>query len=101
MGNTRLKTPSLGGHGEPQMGMDLHNEDFEWATTEIMKIADICCSGRVVSVLEGGYGSYNFLPRTKTGNRVRKSHSKVTYYYDSNLVISLKLIFTSYSLWLF
>lgn len=36
--------------------MDLTPDDFEWVTTEIMKIADLCCSGRVVSVLEGGYG---------------------------------------------
>jgi acetoin utilization deacetylase AcuC-like enzyme len=36
--------------------MDLRPEDFEWVTTEIMRIADLCCSGRVVSVLEGGYG---------------------------------------------
>lgn len=42
-------------NGEP--GMDVRVEDFEWATTEIMKVADICCNGRLVSVLEGGYGS--------------------------------------------
>jgi hypothetical protein len=29
--------------------MDLKIEDFEWATTEILKVADICCNGRVVS----------------------------------------------------
>lgn len=40
------------------MGIDLQPEDFAWATTEIMKIADICCGGRLVSVLEGGYGEY-------------------------------------------
>lgn len=40
------------------MGIDLLPEDFAWATTEIMKIADICCGGRLVSVLEGGYGEY-------------------------------------------
>ena len=40
----------------PHTGMDLRPEDFEWVTTEIMRIADLCCSGRVVSVLEGGYG---------------------------------------------
>jgi SHAQKYF class myb-like DNA-binding protein len=42
-----------------ERGMNLRNEDFAWVTTEIMKVADLCCSGRVVSVLEGGYGSYN------------------------------------------
>lgn len=40
------------------MGIDLLPEDFAWATTEVMKIADICCHGRLVSVLEGGYGEY-------------------------------------------
>jgi hypothetical protein len=39
--------------------MDLSPEDFAWTTREIMKIADICCHGRVVSVLEGGYGAYD------------------------------------------
>jgi hypothetical protein len=24
-----------------------------------MEVADICCQGRVISVLEGGYGSYS------------------------------------------
>ena len=38
--------------------MDLRPSDFEWITTEIMRIADLCCSGRVVSVLEGGYGTH-------------------------------------------
>ena len=39
--------------------MDLEIIDFEWITTEILKIADLCGGGKVVSVLEGGYGSYN------------------------------------------
>ena len=38
--------------------MDLRPSDFELITTEIMIIADLCCSGRVVSVLEGGYGTH-------------------------------------------
>lgn len=41
-----------------ERGMDLSPEDFGWATTEIMKVADVCCNGKVVSVLEGGYGEY-------------------------------------------
>ena len=45
--------------GQPsKAGIDLKPEDFSWTTTEIMKIADICCGGRLVSVLEGGYGEY-------------------------------------------
>lgn len=39
-----------------ERGMDLSPEDFGWATAEVMKVADMCCAGKVVSVLEGGYG---------------------------------------------
>jgi len=30
-------------------------EDFEWVTEQLIKVANTCCNGRVVSVLEGGY----------------------------------------------
>ena len=33
----------------------LLEEDFEWVTTNLLKIANACCEGRVVSALEGGY----------------------------------------------
>jgi acetoin utilization deacetylase AcuC-like enzyme len=58
--------------------MDLDNKDIEWVTIEIMKIADICCSGRVVSVLEGGYGSVNpnYVPKTGGTNRARTRASE-------------------------
>lgn len=39
-----------------RMGLDLEPEDYSWTTRKILEIADICCQGRVVSVLEGGYG---------------------------------------------
>lgn len=52
VGNTRSGT------SDGKAGMDLQPHDFQWVTAEILKIADICCSGRVVSVLEGGYGQY-------------------------------------------
>ena len=39
-----------------RMGMDLSPEDYAWTTRQILQIADICCQGRVVSILEGGYG---------------------------------------------
>jgi acetoin utilization deacetylase AcuC-like enzyme len=42
-----------------ERGMDLSPEDFGWATTEVLKVADLCCGGKVVSVLEGGYGEYD------------------------------------------
>jgi hypothetical protein len=41
------------------VGMDLNKEDFEYVTSQVMRVADVCCNGRVVSVLEGGYGAYN------------------------------------------
>jgi acetoin utilization deacetylase AcuC-like enzyme len=30
-------------------------DDYEWITEQIVKIANTCCHGRVISVLEGGY----------------------------------------------
>ena len=42
--------------GGEKMGLDLDPEDYAWTTRKILEIADICCQGRVVSVLEGGYG---------------------------------------------
>lgn len=30
-------------------------DDYEWVTEQLIKIANTCCDGRVVSVLEGGY----------------------------------------------
>jgi acetoin utilization deacetylase AcuC-like enzyme len=53
-------------------GMDLTQDDFAWTTSEILKIADICCQGRVVSVLEGGYGEYESLSEA---SRKRKSYT--------------------------
>ena len=55
---------------QSRMGIDLSPEDFAWTTTEIMKIADICCGGRLISVLEGGYGEYS------TSNVQKQSGSK-------------------------
>jgi acetoin utilization deacetylase AcuC-like enzyme len=42
--------------GKERMGIDLEPEDYAWTTRKVLEIADICCHGRVVSVLEGGYG---------------------------------------------
>jgi len=44
-------------NGKEMQGIDLKPEDYAWSTRKIMEVADICCQGRVVSVLEGGYGS--------------------------------------------
>jgi len=39
-----------------KMGLDLEPSDFEWISQKIQAIANVCCNGRVISVLEGGYG---------------------------------------------
>ena len=30
-------------------------DDYEWLTEQLIKVANTCCDGRVISVLEGGY----------------------------------------------
>ncbi len=42
-------------HADPLGSLQLTEEDFVWATLELMSAADAHASGRVVSVLEGGY----------------------------------------------
>jgi acetoin utilization deacetylase AcuC-like enzyme len=36
-------------------GLNFTEEDFVWATLNIMEVADKHADGRIVSVLEGGY----------------------------------------------
>lgn len=33
----------------------LIEDDYEWVTAQLVQVANTCCQGRVVSVLEGGY----------------------------------------------
>jgi acetoin utilization deacetylase AcuC-like enzyme len=40
---------------DPLANLNLSAEDFGWITSKLMEIADESASGRVVSVLEGGY----------------------------------------------
>ena len=40
---------------DPLGGLLLDEADFAWVTREVMGIADRCCAGRIVSLLEGGY----------------------------------------------
>ena len=43
-------------HGEdPLANLNFVDEDYSWATQEAMRVAETCCSGRLVSTLEGGY----------------------------------------------
>ncbi len=38
-------------------GCDLSVEDYDWTTSVLQRVAEKYCDGRIVSVLEGGYGS--------------------------------------------
>jgi len=40
---------------DPLSSMGLTEVDFGWITQAILDVAEICCSGRVASILEGGY----------------------------------------------
>ena len=40
---------------DPLAGLNLVADDFDWATANLMEIADQHCEGRLVSLLEGGY----------------------------------------------
>ena len=53
IGNTRPDGKATG-------GMNLRPEDFAHITGRILDVARTCCPGKVVSVLEGGYGRYRF-----------------------------------------
>jgi len=59
-----------------QVGLDLNPEDFAWLTREINRVANVCCDGRVVSVLEGGYGRY-----TRSQKRAESGAAKVSESY--------------------
>ena len=40
---------------DPLAGLRFHDDDYAWATAELLAAAKHCCSGRLVSTLEGGY----------------------------------------------
>ena len=40
---------------DPLAELNLQDDDYRWVTQELMQIADRCCAGRIVSILEGGY----------------------------------------------
>ena len=42
-------------HRDPLAEIDLYEDDFDWATGELMDRAGRFCSNRLVSLLEGGY----------------------------------------------
>ncbi len=40
---------------DPLAGLCLHEDDYAWATSELLAVARDFCGGRLVSTLEGGY----------------------------------------------
>jgi acetoin utilization deacetylase AcuC-like enzyme len=40
---------------DPLAQLEAQDEDYRWITEEISGLADDCCDGRLVSILEGGY----------------------------------------------
>jgi acetoin utilization deacetylase AcuC-like enzyme len=40
---------------DPLASLEFETEDYRWATAQLCALAESCCSGRVVSTLEGGY----------------------------------------------
>ena len=74
--------------GGEKIGLDLEPEDYAWTTRKILEIGDICCQGRVVSVLEGGYGRSvdgTSLDRTQLGEcALRHLHSLIDPYDSEN-----------------
>ncbi|KAF0696092.1 Aste57867_13130 [Aphanomyces stellatus] len=47
------------GQRDGAVGLDLTPADFHWVTTQLQHMANLVCGGRLVSVLEGGYGRRN------------------------------------------
>ena len=40
---------------DPLGSINLQSESYRWMTREMMELADQCCGGRILSILEGGY----------------------------------------------
>ena len=40
---------------DPLAQLRLQTDDYAWVTRELLEVAEDCCSGRVISTLEGGY----------------------------------------------
>jgi acetoin utilization deacetylase AcuC-like enzyme len=51
---------------DPLAQLRLTEADFGWLTTQLCRLADECCGGRVVSLLEGGYDLHALAASTAT-----------------------------------
>jgi len=72
IGNQKLGTEFL------QQGMDLNAQDYSWLTEKIRDVAKVCCNGRIVSVLEGGYGCQNRVCQSSKQKKQRSNSSSST-----------------------
>jgi len=43
---------------DPLASIELDKQDYQWLSEELMHIANNCCDGKIISVLEGGYNLY-------------------------------------------
>ena len=51
-----LISAGFDGHDrDPLAQISLQTDDYAWVTGELLAVADECCGGKVVSLLEGGY----------------------------------------------
>jgi len=53
-----LVSAGFDGHKKDEMNwgyLALLEDDYKWLTTQLVAVANKCCSGRLVSMLEGGY----------------------------------------------
>ena len=54
-----LVSAGFDAHAEDPLGdLRLGYDDYSWIAAQIQRIADSCCPGRVVAMLEGGYSLY-------------------------------------------
>ncbi len=62
-----------------QQGCDLTIEDYSWATSILQRLAEKYCDGRIVSVLEGGYGSFqeSCAKKNRKGDRDTNSEQPI------------------------
>lgn len=66
-------TPFSRFFGRYRSGFNLQQQDFAWVTTQVSKIANLCCEGRIVSVLEGGYGRLSTTNKTTGASKLDRS----------------------------
>jgi acetoin utilization deacetylase AcuC-like enzyme len=52
--------------GDPLGGMNVSPEGFSGLTRSLMDMADLCCGGRIVLTLEGGYSLQGLRDSTKS-----------------------------------